>query len=92
MKSRFHGGRAKCLQRLLRLEMPLPTTVALCFSTVKRIADGRAPDLDAILAPFAEGALLSVRPSSENADWGGPAAVLNIGMNDARHAALATDV
>ncbi|MEM6480001.1 MAG: pyruvate, phosphate dikinase, partial [Pseudomonadota bacterium] len=88
MKSRFHGGRAKCLQRLIRLGMPVPTTVALCFDTVKGIADGRAPDHARILAPFDKDALLSVRPSSEHADWGGPAAILNIGMNDARHAAL----
>jgi pyruvate,orthophosphate dikinase len=30
--------------------------------------------------------LLCVRPSSEEPDWGGPGAVLNIGMNDARYA------
>ncbi|MEL7091032.1 MAG: hypothetical protein AAFN94_04785 [Pseudomonadota bacterium] len=24
-----HGGRAKCLQRLVRLDLPVPTTVAL---------------------------------------------------------------
>ena len=27
-----HGGRAKCLQRLLRLELPVPKTVAISFS------------------------------------------------------------
>ncbi|MEL7299105.1 MAG: putative PEP-binding protein [Pseudomonadota bacterium] len=88
MKARFHGGRAKCLQRLIRLGMPVPTTVALCFSTVRRIAAGAAPDLATILGPFEASDLLSVRPSSEHADWGGPAAILNIGMNGARHAAL----
>ncbi len=32
--------------------------------------------------------LVSVRPSSQDPDWGGPGAILNIGMNDARHAEL----
>ncbi|MEL6915721.1 MAG: putative PEP-binding protein [Pseudomonadota bacterium] len=92
MKARIHGGRAKCLQRLIRLGMPVPTTVALCFSSVRRIAAGAAPDLATILAPFREEDLLSVRPSSEHSDWGGPAAILNIGMNDARHAALSETI
>ncbi|MEM8593135.1 MAG: putative PEP-binding protein [Pseudomonadota bacterium] len=88
MNARFHGGRAKCLQRLIRLGMPVPTTAALCFSTVKAIAEGRFIALKEILAPFDADALLSVRPSSEHADWGGPAAMLNIGMNDTHHATL----
>lgn len=41
------------------------------------------PDLAQIVAQFDEGGLLCVRPSSEDPDWGGPGAVLNIGMNDA---------
>ena len=78
-----HGGRAKCLQRLVRLDLPVPRTVALSFDTVHRIAAGEMPDVPAILAEFAPGALLCVRPSSEDPDWGGPGSVLNIGMNDA---------
>ncbi|MGR3616368.1 MAG: putative PEP-binding protein [Paracoccaceae bacterium] len=80
-----HGGRAKCLQRLERLELPVPTTVALSFDTVHRIAEGDMPDLSAILAQFPADALLCVRPSSEDPDWGGPGAILNVGMNDARY-------
>ncbi|MEO0937230.1 MAG: putative PEP-binding protein [Pseudomonadota bacterium] len=83
-----HGGRAKCLQRLVRLEMPVPPTVALSFGAVHDIATGALPDIAGIEAQFPEDALLCVRPSSEDPDWGGPNAVLNIGMNDARHAAL----
>ncbi|MAE92316.1 MAG: pyruvate, phosphate dikinase, partial [Pelagibaca sp.] len=78
-----HGGRAKCLQRLVRLDLPVPRTVALSFDTVHRIAAGEMPDVVAILGEFAPGALLCVRPSSEDPDWGGPGSVLNIGMNDA---------
>ena len=79
-----HGGRAKCLQRLVRLDLPVPVTVALSFQSVKSIAAGQMPDIDHILAEFEPSDLLCVRPSSESADWGGPGAILNIGMNDAR--------
>ena len=83
MSAAVHGGRAKCLQRLIRLGMPVPTTVALSFNAVAAIAKGRLPDMVEILAPFPETALLSVRPSSQDPDWGGPGAVLNIGMGEA---------
>ncbi|MCE6951886.1 pyruvate, phosphate dikinase [Cereibacter sphaeroides] len=83
-----HGFRAKCLQRLVRLDLPVPTTVALPATTVRSIATGHPVDCEAILAQFGPTPLVSVRPSPENPDWGGPATVLNIGMNAARHAAL----
>ena len=83
-----HGGRAKCLQRLIRLDLPVPATVALSFETVHRIAAGQMPNVAAILDEFGDRPLVSVRPSSEDPDWGGPGAILNIGMNDARHASL----
>ena len=80
-----HGGRAKCLQRLVRLDLPVPRTVALSFDAVHAIAEGQVPDLTAVLGEFDPEALLCVRPSSEDPDWGGPGAILNIGMNDARY-------
>nr|WP_226898221.1 putative PEP-binding protein [Mangrovicoccus algicola] len=83
-----HGGRAKCLQRLIRLDMPVPTTVALSFETVRRIAQGKMTDVAAILDFFGEAPLVSVRPSAEGTDWGGPGAILNIGMTDRRHAVM----
>ena len=83
-----HGGRAKCLQRLVRLDLPVPLTVALSFEAVHKIAAGELPDIDAVLGCFPRDALLCVRPSSEDPDWGGPGAVLNVGMNDARQADL----
>jgi pyruvate,orthophosphate dikinase len=83
-----HGGRAKCLQRLVRLDLPVPRTIALSFRAVHRIAAGELPDMAALLAPFGAAPLLCVRPSSEDPDWGGPGAVLNIGINDARAAEL----
>ena len=84
-----HGWRAKCLQRLVRLEMPVPRSVALPIATVRAIAAGRMPDSAALMGLFEPDQLVSVRPSSVNPDWGGPGTILNIGMNDARHAALA---
>ncbi|MGR3541445.1 MAG: pyruvate, phosphate dikinase, partial [Hasllibacter sp.] len=84
-----HGGRAKCLQRLVRLGLPVPTTVALPFETVAAIAAGRLPDMPALLAPFGPAPVLSARPSSQDPDWGGPGTVLNIGLNPDAEAALA---
>jgi pyruvate,orthophosphate dikinase len=83
-----HGGRAKCLQRLIRLAMPVPVTVALSFDSVRDAALGNLPDMAALMAPFDPQPLLSVRPSSESADWGGPSAILNVGMNDARFVSM----
>ncbi|MEJ6397851.1 putative PEP-binding protein [Yoonia sp. 208BN28-4] len=92
MKADVYGGRAKCLQRLVRLDMPVPTTVALSFDAVHRIANGQMPAMDEVLFPFGDTPLLSVRPSSQDPDWGGPGAILNIGMCDARHAQMVKDI
>ncbi|MEL6531831.1 MAG: putative PEP-binding protein [Pseudomonadota bacterium] len=83
-----HGNRAKCLQRILRLDLPVPLTVALPFTTVKAIAAGRLPDMEALAGVFGPQALMSVRSSSQMPDWGGPGTILNIGMNDAVAEAL----
>ena len=92
MTTPTHGGRAKCLQRLVRLDLPVPRTVALSFDTVHELAGGYRPDVSAVLAQFDPNALLCVRPSSEDPDWGGPGAVLNIGMNDARYVDLCDQI
>jgi pyruvate,orthophosphate dikinase len=84
-----HGWRAKCLQRLVRLDLPVPKSVALPALTVRSIAVGHQVDTAAILDRFGDGPLVSVRPSPANPDWGGPATILNIGLNEKRHARLA---
>ncbi len=84
-----HGWRAKCLQRLIRLDLPVPHTVALPADTVRAIAAGQLPDTEKLAAIFGPDLLVSVRGSPENPAWGGPGTVLNVGMNDARHTALA---
>ena len=89
MRTSTHGNRAKCLQRLIRLDLPVPLTVGLSFDTVRAIAAGQLPDMEALLGVFGPGALVSVRSSSQMADWGGPGTILNIGMTDAKCAELA---
>ncbi len=89
LRASSHGGRAKCLQRLVRLDLPVPATVALSFAAVHAVAAGQVPDTAAMLAEMGPDPLVSVRPSSEDPDWGGPGAILNIGMSDARRDALA---
>jgi pyruvate,orthophosphate dikinase len=84
-----HGGRAKCLQRLVRLDLPVPRTVALSFDAVHKIGEGEMPDISAVVDQMPEDALMCVRPSSQDPDWGGPGAVLNIGINNDRFEALA---
>ncbi len=86
IKRQTHGWRAKCLQRLVRLDMPVPQTIALSFAVVREIATGAQMNLRHLLSHFPQGQLLSVRPSAEHPQWGGPAAILNIGMNDEKHA------
>ncbi|MGO4916465.1 putative PEP-binding protein [Pseudogemmobacter sp. W21_MBD1_M6] len=83
-----HGGRAKCLQRLIRLDLPVPKTVALSTACVERISASHVPDITELMTIFGEAPLLSARPSSQDPDWGGPRAVLNIGMTAARHVRL----
>ncbi len=88
--AKAHGWRAKCLQRLVRLDLPVPVTVALPAATVRAIAGGQTVDGATILSHFGAAPLVSVRCSPENPDWGGPATILNIGMNAARHQGLVT--
>jgi pyruvate, orthophosphate dikinase len=83
-----HGWRAKCLQRLVRLDLPVPKSVALPAPTVRAIAAGHGVDAGGVLEHFGDGPLISVRPSPANPDWGGPATILNIGLNAKRHARL----
>ena len=89
IRSERHGWRAKCLQRLVRLGLPVPVSVALPATAVRAIAEGAPVDGAAILGLIGADPLVSVRPSPANPDWGGPGSLLNIGMNAARHARLA---
>lgn len=84
-----HGWRAKCLQRLIRIGLAVPSTFAIPAPTVRRIAAGHMPPRE-VLAQMIRSShgLVAVRPSAVNPDWGGPGTVLNVGINDRCHAAL----
>ncbi|MFE3837759.1 putative PEP-binding protein [Pseudogemmobacter sonorensis] len=84
-----HGWKAKCLQRLVRLDLPVPKSVALPAHSVRAIAQGHAVDAAGILAAFGPEPLVSVRASPAEPEWGGPATILNVGMNAKRHLLLA---
>jgi len=84
-----HGWRAKCLQRLIRIGLPVPKTVAIPCDTVRAIAAGQVPATARLAALFGPAPLVAIRPSPANPDWGGPGTLLNIGMNADRHADLA---
>lgn len=92
VSDKSHGARAKCLQRLLRLDMPVPRTAALPTSTVRTLAHGETFDLAPLVAIFGPAPLVSIRPSPEIAEWGGPSAVLDVGMNDAKLVQLSETV
>lgn len=81
IKTTTHGWRAKCLQRLIRLELPVPRTVALPCETVRAIAAGQYIDTAILTKLLGQEFLVSVRGSPENPEWGGPGTVLNVGMN-----------
>ena len=81
ISAELHGVRAKCLQRLVRLDLPVPRSVALSFPFVTEIASGKNIDLKGIVSNFKTNPILSVRSSPLNSEWGGPSTVLNIGMN-----------
>ncbi|MGA0541594.1 putative PEP-binding protein [Neotabrizicola sp. VNH66] len=83
-----HGWKAKCLQRLVRLELPVPKSVALPADTVRAIAAGHPVDSAGILAAFGPEPLVSVRASPAEPEWGGPATILNVGLNANRHRLL----
>ncbi|WP_134678996.1 putative PEP-binding protein [Paracoccus ravus] len=84
-----HGWRAKCLQRLVRMDLPVPTSFAISAEAVRAIAAGQTPDRQSLsrLIERAEG-LVSVRPSAANPAWGGPGTVLNVGITNACHSRL----
>ncbi|MGE4611541.1 MAG: pyruvate, phosphate dikinase [Paracoccaceae bacterium] len=75
------GARGARLAAMAKLGLPVPDAVFLSKTTVQAIAQGG--DIPALPDDLVHGGLLSVRSSPENLDWGGPAAILNIGVNDA---------
>ena len=75
-----HGWRAKCLQRLIRLDMPVPKTVALSCDTVRAIAAGTLPATDRLIE--AHGALIEVRIDAVRELDGSVGAAVGVPDND----------
>lgn len=72
------GARAARLSRMKALGLPVPDGIVLSCAAVRDIAEkGIFPDFPASLTS----GLLAVRSSAGNADWGGPGAILNVGLN-----------
>ena len=86
VKTTVHGWRAKCLQRLVRMDLPVPTSFALSAEAVRAMAQGATPQASLLGGLFEKGdGLVSVRPSAVMPEWGGPQTVLNVGINDECH-------
>lgn len=89
VETAVHGWRAKCLQRLVRMDLPVPRSHAISARAVRAMAQGATANTAALGALFADGdGLVSVRPSAVRPEWGGPGTVLNVGINDDCHRRL----
>jgi len=76
-----YGLRAHVLAGLVDKGLPVPTAFAVSVEGVHKYAVGEFPDAPAFAAKLQPGALYSVRRSPQQRAWGGPRAILNIGMN-----------
>jgi pyruvate,orthophosphate dikinase len=87
-----YGVRAEVLSDLLKVDMPCPRGFAVSKAAVRRLAVGDVPDLSVFESVLKPGVLYSVRRSPEERNWGGPRAILNIGMNDQTRDIMARDM
>lgn len=87
-----YGVRAEALAQLLDVGLPIPRGFAVSKAAVRRLAVGDVPDLSMLEEVLVPGVLYSVRRSPEERNWGGPRAILNIGMNHATRDILARDM
>ncbi|MEM9050093.1 MAG: pyruvate, phosphate dikinase [Pseudomonadota bacterium] len=92
-----YGARAVRLSRLAALDLPVPLGLVLPLPVVSDMADRGAAavlgvDLGASVARLGPEALLAVRASPPDPAWGGPHAILNIGVTDDSLPALSARV
>ncbi|RMF41273.1 MAG: pyruvate, phosphate dikinase [Alphaproteobacteria bacterium] len=85
------GARAATLSRLAIAGLPVPPAIVLPPEVTAGFAAGGAPDagLEAVLEALGADALIALRGSPPSRDWGGPRAILNIGLTDATVETLA---
>jgi len=91
------GARGARLARLAGLGLPVPRGLLLTTDLTRQIAqDGARTHFDGVLRDtfqtLGDEVLLSLRASPPRPEWGGPEALLNIGITDARLPALMTRV
>ncbi|MBC6443330.1 MAG: pyruvate, phosphate dikinase [Rhodobacteraceae bacterium] len=89
LPAEHYGARSGTLGRLLKAELPVPQGFAISVDAVRRLATGAPADLSLLDGIFTSGRLWSVRRAPQERSWGGPRAVLNLGMTDAACATLA---
>ncbi len=87
-----YGARANVLEQLVTQGLPVPTAFAISVAGVHKYAIGDYPENPAFAKKLVPGALYSVRRSPADRGWGGPRAILNIGMNDKTRDILAESV
>lgn len=78
-----YGARAHTQVALLEAGLPVPKAWGLSIAAVKAIADEDFPEEWPFLNELSVGCLVSVRVSPVAREWGGPEALLNLGMNQA---------
>ena len=83
-----YGARANALIALQRAGLPVPPSWAVSAQSLRTIYHNDQFDALDLAGIFAQQPLVSVRASTPDRNWGGPRAVLNIGLNDAQHELL----
>ena len=78
-----YGARAHTQVALLEAGLPVPKAWGLSIAAVKSIADEDFPEEWPFLNELSVGCLVSIRVSPVAREWGGPEALLNLGMNQA---------
>ncbi|MDR6266232.1 MULTISPECIES: pyruvate, phosphate dikinase [Rhodobacterales] len=92
LPAEHYGIRAEVLGKLMAEGVPVPRGFAVSKAAVHRLAVGNIPDLSVFKDVLKPGVLYSVRRSPEERNWGGPRAMLNIGMCDKTRDVMARDM
>ena len=81
--AQVYGARAATQVALMGAGLPVPKGWGLSVEAVKAIANEDFPAAWPFLEELSTGCLVSVRASPIAREWGGPDALLNLGMNQA---------
>ncbi len=78
-----YGARAAAQVVLMEAGLPVPKAWGLSVDAVRAIANEDFPETWPFLEELSVGCLVSIRASPVAREWGGPDALLNLGMNQA---------